>query len=124
MKIKITGTYSDYKSAVREAFARPGTMCNPSVHWTPRDGFIATPAANLVPMDDDEIEIDIAAYYDGVRTLSGTRREYTRVRLALRAILSGVESNFGIAMERTLPDPDSDYYDRAADLKAEIIAAE
>jgi len=124
MKIKITGTYSDYKSAVREAFARPGTMCNPSVHWTPRDGFIATPAANLVPMDDDEIEIDIAAYYDGVRTLSGTRREYTRVRLALRAVLAGVENSIDLAMERALPAPDSDDFDQVADFKAEIIEAE
>jgi hypothetical protein len=121
---RLAGTHKQFREAVREAFAHPCSMHNPAVHWTPRGGFIATPAANLVPMDDDEIEIDVAAYYNGERTLSGTRREYTRVRLALRAVIAGVEEDFAIAMERTVPDPDSDYYDRVADFKAEIIEAE
>jgi len=38
------------------------SMHSPAVHWTPDKGLFVCPAADLVPMDDDEVEIWVANF--------------------------------------------------------------
>lgn len=56
-------TQSELDNAVDDALNGSGTgMMNPAVHWSFEDGLTVTPAANLSPLNEGEIELWVANF--------------------------------------------------------------
>lgn len=125
---RLTGNWAQYREAVDEAFTR--NMHNPSVHWSPDRGFFATPDSRLIPMNDGEMEIGDAYYHanSGEQSMSGSRAEYRKVRLAQRLYFAGLSQSFSEAYALVVCAYDSDdqysAYDPIGDLHIQLATAE
>ena len=87
---KINLSYRDYREAVEEAFAE--NISNPSLYWSPADGFYAAPSSDLIPNTDYCLG---RAHHnlnnDGARSPAGTRAEYRPIAAGIRTFFSTPE---------------------------------
>ena len=89
MPRQLKGGHAGYRRAVAEALR--ANMSNPCVVYSDRQGF--TVQSGLLPLDDDEAMVLAASYcgQTGMPSGSGSRSEYTEVRVWLVAWLDAME---------------------------------
>ena len=82
----------DYKIACNSAYR--ANISNPTLFWSPVDGFYTAPSRSLVPNEDVRIGL---AYYDlnngSKRSLSGSASEYKPIAHAIREAYATGDTN-------------------------------